>query len=146
MTQIADFNIRFNADSAKFQKDVDYAKKMLRGYSTEAKAANESTGSLSQRLNVASYELKDFGDTSLKVAGMVTAGLGTMATASAYLVRQSAEQAREIERMATVAQVSVEQIQALSYASEQYSVSGDKMADILKDVHDKLGDYAATGG
>nr|AKN40919.1 hypothetical protein [Vibrio crassostreae] len=69
-----------------------------------------------------------------------------MATASAYLVRKSAQQAREVERMSTVAQISVEQIQALSYASEQYSISGDKMADILKDVNDKLGDYAATGG
>lgn len=146
MTQIADFNIRFNADSAKFQKDVDHAKKMLRGYTKEASAANDSTAGLSKRLSTAGGEFKSIGETSLRVAGMVTAGMGSMATASAYLVRKSAQQAREIERMSTVAQISVEQIQALSYASEQYSISGDKMADILKDVNDKLGDYAATGG
>ncbi|HCG7068527.1 TPA: hypothetical protein NJ320_004534 [Vibrio parahaemolyticus] len=146
MTQIADFNIRFNADSAKFQKDVDYAKKMLRGYTKEAKAANDSTAGLSKRLSIAGGEFKSIGETSLKVAGIVTAGMGSMATASAYLVRQNAQQAREIERMSTVAQISVERIQALSYASKQYSISGDKMADILKDVNDKLGDYAATGG
>ncbi|MFA1575562.1 coiled-coil domain-containing protein [Vibrio cyclitrophicus] len=144
--QIADFNIRFNADSAKFQKDVDYAKKMLRGYTKEASAANDSTGHLDQKLKVAGAGFKEFGSTTLKVTGMITAGFGTAATASAYLVRQSAQQAREIERMATVAQVSVEQIQALGYASKQYSISGDKMADILKDVNDKLGDFAATGG
>ncbi|UVD31955.1 tape measure protein [Vibrio phage vB_Va_Val-yong3] len=144
--QIADFNIRFNADSAKFQKDVDYAKKMLRGYTKEAKAANDSTGDFDQQLKVAGSNFKEFGSTSLKVTGMITAGFGAAVTASAYLVRQSAQQAREIERMATVAQVSVEQIQSLSYASEQYNIAGDKMADILKDVNDKLGDYAATGG
>ncbi|HCH2416239.1 TPA: hypothetical protein NKS14_004557 [Vibrio parahaemolyticus] len=144
--QIADFNIRFNADSAKFQKDVDYAKKMLRGYTKEAKAANDSTGNFDQQLKVAGTNFKEFGSATLKVTGMITAGFGAAVTASSYLVRQSAQQAREIERMATVAQVSVEQIQSLSYASEQYSIAGDKMADILKDVNDKLGDYAATGG
>ncbi|MCF9536178.1 hypothetical protein J7975_23170 [Vibrio parahaemolyticus] len=144
--QIADFNIRFNADSAKFQKDVDYAKKMLRGYTKEAKAANDSTGNFDQQLKVAGTNFKEFGSATLKVTGMITAGFGAAVTASTYLVRQSAQQAREIERMATVAQVSVEQIQSLSYASEQYSIAGDKMADILKDVNDKLGDYAATGG
>ena len=146
MTQIADFNIRFNADSAKFQKDVDYAKKMLRGYTKEASAANDSTAGLSKRLSTAGGEFKSIGETSLRVAGMVTAGMGSMATASAYLVRKSAQQAREIERMATISQVSVEQIQALGYASEQYSISGDKMADILKDVNDKLGDFSENGG
>ncbi|HCE4802529.1 TPA: hypothetical protein NJ760_004170 [Vibrio parahaemolyticus] len=144
--QIADFNIRFNTDSAKFQKDVDYAKKMLRGYTKEAKAANDSTGNFDQQLKVAGTNFKEFGSATLKVTGMITAGFGAAVTASTYLVRQSAQQAREIERMATVAQVSVEQIQSLSYASEQYSIAGDKMADILKDVNDKLGDYAATGG
>lgn len=145
MTQVADFNIRFNADSAQFQKDVDYAKKMLRGYTKEAKVANDSTLLLSQKLSIAGNDFRNMGETTIKVAGMVTAGLGSMATASTYLVRQTADQAREIERMAIVAQVSVEQIQALTYASEQYNVSGGKMADIIKDTNDKLGDFAANG-
>ncbi|KGK20956.1 hypothetical protein [Vibrio navarrensis] len=144
--QIADFNLRFNADTVSFQKDVDYAKKMLRGYTKEARAANDGTGELERKLNVAGAGFKKFGTTSLQIAGMITASFGAAATAAAYLVRQNAQQAREIERMATVAQVSVERIQALAYASEQYSISGEKMSDILKDVNDKLGDYAATGG
>ncbi|HHF3110249.1 TPA: hypothetical protein ACPJ1P_004782, partial [Vibrio diabolicus] len=86
------------------------------------------------------------GTATLQLTGMITAGVGAAVAASTYMVRQSAQQAREIERQATVAQVSVQRIQELSYASEQYSIAGDKMADILKDVNDKLGDYAATGG
>lgn len=142
--QIADFNIRFNAESAKFQKDVDTAKKMLRGYTKEAKAANDATGDFDHQLNVAGASIKSMGTATLQVTGMITAGIGAMVTASTYMVRQSAQQAREIERMATVAQVSVERIQALSYASEQYGVAGDKMADILKDVNDKLGDFTSA--
>lgn len=147
--QIADFNIRFNAESAKFQKDVDYAKKMLRGYTKEAKAANDSTGAFSQTLDVAGVGLKGIGGIATATAGaigLVTAGIGGAATAANLVIRNTAQQAREIERMATVAQVSVEEIQALGYATEQYSISGDKMADILKDVNDKLGDFVENEG
>lgn len=144
--QIADFNLRFNADTVKFQKDVDYAKKMLRGYTKEAKAANDSTGDFDSQLALTRKNLKDMAGQTLAIAGIVSTGIGSIAAASTYMVRQTAEQAREIERMATVAQVSVERIQALGYASEQYSISGDKMADILKDTNDKLGDFAANGG
>lgn len=142
--QIADFNIRFNTETAKFQKDVDYAKKMLRGYTKEAKVANDATGDFDRQLKVAGANFKEFGRGTLQVAGMITAGMSATVAASAYVVRQSAQQAREIERQATVAQVSVERIQALNYAAQQYNIEGDKMSDILKDVNDKLGDFTSA--
>ncbi len=129
-----------------FRKTLITRRKMLRGYTKEAKAANDSTGDFDQKLKVAGASIRGLGAATLQVTGLVVAGVGAMVAASTYMVRQSAQQAREIERMATVAQVSVERIQALAYASEQYSISGEKMSDILKDVNDKLGDYAATGG
>ncbi|UTV29002.1 hypothetical protein [Photobacterium atrarenae] len=147
--QIADFNIRFNSESAQFNKDVDYAKKMLRGYTKEAKAANHSTGGFNKQVNVAGVSLKGLGKTAKTTArafGGVTAGFGAVTTASTYMIRQTAQQAREIERMATVAQVSAGEIQALGYASEQYNIAGDKMADILKDVNDKIGDFDENEG
>ncbi|WP_165311053.1 hypothetical protein [Vibrio ziniensis] len=145
-TQVADFNIRFNTESAQFNKDVEYAKKMLRGYASEANAANDATRSFDQKLNVAGSSIKALGLGVAGAAGLIASGVTAAATAAALFVKHSADQGREIERMATVAQVSVEQIQALGYASEQYSISGDKMADILKDTNDKLGEFASTGG
>lgn len=144
--QIADFNIRFNTETAKFQKDVDYAKKMLRGYTTEAKAANDSNVSLGRSLEQTADRAKSAGRGVLDAAGYVSAGIGAVTGATAYLITQQAQQAREVEKMATVAQVSVQQIQALAYASEQYNVSGESMADILKDVNDKLGDFTENEG
>ncbi|EPP5594130.1 hypothetical protein ACUULL_003288 [Vibrio cholerae] len=141
-----DFSIRFNAETARFQKDVDYAKKMLRGYAKEAIAANDATADFDTKLDQASKNLRSFGSGMLSVAGYVSAGMGTVVAASAMMVRQTADQAREIERMANVAQVSVEEIQAMSYAAKQYNINGDKMADILKDTNDKLGDFLETGG
>lgn len=144
--QIADFNIRFNTETAKFQKDVDYAKKMLRGYTKEAKAANDSNASLGRSLEHTADRAKSAGRGVLDAAGYVSAGIGAVTGATAYLITQQAQQAREIEKMATVAQVSVQQIQALAYASEQYNISGESMADILKDVNDKLGDFTENEG
>lgn len=144
--QIADFNIRFNTETAKFQKDVDYAKKMLRGYTKEAKAANDENVGLSKSLENTADGAKTAAKGVLEITGAVTAGLGAVAGATGYLITRQAEHARQIERMATVSQTSVEQIQALGYASEQYNISGENMADILKDVNDKLGDFTENEG
>ncbi|HHF0549248.1 TPA: hypothetical protein ACPHT3_003879 [Vibrio alginolyticus] len=144
--QIADFNIRFNTETAKFQKDVDYAKKMLRGYTKEAKAANDENVGLSKSLESTADGAKTAAKGVLEITGAVTAGLGAVAGATGYLISRQAEHARQIERMATVSQTSVEQIQALGYASEQYNISGENMADILKDVNDKLGDFSENEG
>ncbi|MCG6451675.1 hypothetical protein [Vibrio parahaemolyticus] len=144
--QIADFNIRFNTETAKFQKDVDYAKKMLRGYTKEAKAANDENVGLSKSLERTADGAKTAAKGVLEITGAVTAGLGAVAGATGYLISRQAEHARQIERMATVSQTSVEQIQALGYASEQYNISGENMADILKDVNDKLGDFSENEG
>ncbi|EPM5659292.1 MULTISPECIES: hypothetical protein [unclassified Vibrio] len=144
--QIADFNIRFNTETAKFQKDVDYAKKMLRGYTKEAKAANDENVGLSKSLESTADGAKTAAKGVLEITGAVTAGLGAVAGATGYLISRQAEHARQIERMATVSQTSVEQIQALGYASEQYNISGETMADILKDVNDKLGDFSENEG
>ncbi|HDY7840625.1 TPA: hypothetical protein RQK35_003363 [Vibrio vulnificus] len=144
--QIADFNLRFNADTVRFQKDVDIAKKMLRGYTKEARAANDGNASLTKSLESAADNAKSAGQNFLKLSGTVAGMAGSLVGATGYLITRQAEQAREIERMANVAQVSAEEIQAMSYAAQQYNISGDKMADILKDTNDKLGDFLENGG
>lgn len=144
--QVADFNIRFNTETAQFNKDVEFAKKMLRGYAKEANDAEYSTSQLSKGLDVASEGFQFLQKNSVQTVGVVSAGMGSLTAAATILIKQTAEQAREIERMSGVAQVSSERIQALGYASEQYNISGDKMADILKDTNDKLGDFVANGG
>ncbi|MBY7931771.1 hypothetical protein KW447_12300 [Vibrio fluvialis] len=144
--QVADFNIRFNTETAKFNKDVEFAKKMLRGYTKEANDAEYSTSKLSKGLDVASEGFQFLKKNSVQTVGVVSAGMGSLTAAATILIKQTAEQAREIERMSNVAQVSSARIQALGYASEQYNISGDKMADILKDTNDKLGDFVANGG
>jgi len=75
------------------------------------------------------------------VLGLTGTAVGLAASVSAL-----AQQGRELEQMALKAGVSVERMQELAYATEQYNVTGDQLSDMLKDVQDKLGDFSATGG
>lgn len=144
--QIYDLNIKLNAETVQFRKDVEYANKALRGYADEAKAANDSNGKFVDSLERTADSAKLVKTSITTVAGAVTAFVAGTSAAVSVFVRQQAEQARELQRMATVTQLSVEQVQAMNYAAEQYNISGDKMADILKDVNDKLGDFNQNEG
>ncbi len=70
-------------------------------------------------------------------AGAV-AGIGAL-TVSAV------NSAREIRNLSFVANESEENFQKLAYGSERYGVSQEKLADILKDTNDKIGDFLITG-
>ena len=64
----------------------------------------------------------------------------------AAIYKSSSESAREIKNLSNIANVSVETMQRMSYAAGTVDVSMEKLADILKDTNDKLGDFSATGG
>ena len=80
-----------------------------------------------------------------KVGG-VAAGLGAMAAAGVLVIQNYAAQAREIENLARLAGTGSERFQNLAYATEQVGINQDQLADISKDVKDKLGDFISTGG
>lgn len=51
----------------------------------------------------------------------------------------------EIVRLSTVANTGASDFQKITYASKQFGVEQEKVADILKDVNDKVGDFLTTG-
>ena len=148
-TQIADLRVLLSADLSSLPADVRSAASVLKSYAADAKSAEDSTfnfgrsfGETADLLSQKSQAI--IGGFSLMqgaVLGVVGAAVG-MASAVSSL----AQQGRELEQMSLKAGVSVEKMQELAYATEQYNVSGDKLADMLKDVQDKLGDFSATGG
>ena len=148
-TQIADLRVLLSADLSSLPADVRSAANVLKSYAADAKSAEDSTfnfgrsfGETADRLSQKSQAI--IGGFSLMqgaVLGVVGAAVG-MASAVSSL----AQQGRELEQMSNKAGVTVERMQELAYATEQYNVSGDQLADMLKDVQDKLGDFSATGG
>lgn len=148
-TQIADLRVLLSADLSSLPADVRSAANILKSYAADAKSAEDSTfnfgrsfGETADLLSQKSQAI--IGGFSLMqgaVLGVVGAAVG-MASAVSSL----AQQGRELEQMSNKAGVTVERMQELAYATEQYNVSGDQLADMLKDVQDKLGDFSATGG
>lgn len=87
------------------------------------------------------------------------AGIGAVLTASiagisvagvvhgiANLAKETSEAAKEVESLSRLSGTSTTRFQELAYGAQQVGISGEKLADIFKDVQDKFGDFAQTGG
>jgi ribosomal protein L12E/L44/L45/RPP1/RPP2 len=82
----------------------------------------------------------------VKAASGVTAAVTSVTAAAGALVITSAAEAREIENLARLANLSSSEFRQYAFATESIGISAEKFADINKDVQDKLGDFIATGG
>ncbi len=95
----------------------------------ESKNTKKSIGNLMARFGAASA-----------IIGGATAAVGLLATS----LRTNA--IREINATAEAVNVSTSTLTEWTYAAKQMGLESDKMGDIFKDVQDKIGDFAATGG
>lgn len=83
-------------------------------------------------------------DVAIKALGAlgVTLSLGTIVG----MVRDLGRVSNEITNMSRAAGLGVEQFQVLAFGAERFGVSQEKLADIVKDTQDKIGDFVQTGG
>jgi len=79
------------------------------------------------------------------LAAVTTATLG-VGTASLLMLKNTAENTAETEKWAKSLNIGVGVLQQWQYAAERAGLSGDNMADIFKDIGDKIGDALVTGG
>lgn len=87
-------------------------------------------------------------ESDVKAAGSALATIGVTAataaiTASAAgitLLKSTSEQITETDRWAKSLKMSTQELLAWQFAAEKAGVSGDQMADIFKDIGDKIGD------
>ncbi|AIR90232.1 phage tail tape measure C-terminal domain-containing protein [Pseudomonas cremoricolorata] len=76
----------------------------------------------------------------------ISAGVAAGLTAITSLTVSAVNSATEIANLASVANVSTTDFQKLAAGAKVVGVEQDKLADILKDVNDKVGDFLNTGG
>ncbi|WP_318378911.1 phage tail tape measure protein [Enterobacter sp.] len=72
-------------------------------------------------------------------AATATAAIG-VGTAGIALLKSTSEQITETDRWAKSLRISTQELLAWQFAAEKAGVSGDNMADIFKDIGDKIGD------
>lgn len=86
---------------------------------------------------------EDAAASSAALAGIgvaaVTAGLA-VGTAGFQLLKSTSRQITETDRWAKSLRISTQELLAWQFAAEKAGVSGDQMADIFKDIGDKIGD------
>lgn len=76
----------------------------------------------------------------------VSAPLATLGAGIVAAVSGMASSVDELKKSAQVAGAGFEEFQRLAYAAKSVGFEGEKLADIYKDVNDKIGDFNATGG
>lgn len=72
--------------------------------------------------------------------------ISAAATASVALARDLGRTADEIQRFATLANTSETTFQRWAFGARTVGIEQDKLADILKDMGDRVGDFIQTGG
>ena len=124
---IAQLTVDITAKMASFENEI---KKVSGSAKKQADSISDSFGKI--------------GD-SLK--GVVSAYAGIEGIRFiADLVTDTANYAKEVKNLSSLAGVSTDTFQALAYGAKSVGIEQDKLADILKDVNDKFGQFFTTGG
>lgn len=76
---------------------------------------------------------------------LATLGVGVGLGALTGAARSAMNMASEITKASRIAGLSAEDFQSFAYAAKSVGFESDKVADILKDVNDKFGDFFQTG-
>ena len=124
-----ELNVILSARDREFTKAMDRAQRRVERFSKKSK----------QDLNKTTLGFNAVAGAAKRLGPLLA---GAFATAGAA---QIANTAVEIGNLSSVAGVTTDRFQEMAYAASTFGVEQDKLADILKDVNDKFGDYVQTG-
>ncbi|AGI73808.1 putative phage tail tape measure protein [Octadecabacter arcticus 238] len=106
-------------------------------------AGARGMGRLSRELEQANARMAAFARRARIAA---TAAAAALAVAVVSMTRSTVAAANEIDQLSQVANAAPEVFQRWSAASATVGIEQEKLADILKDVNDRVGDFLQTGG
>ena len=117
-------------------RDKEFTKAMTANQRRVERFAKNSQKNLSR----VSKSYTHLGQVARKVAPFIAAAFSVQAAQGA------AQLGAEIKNLSNLAGVSAVELQKMAAASRTVGIDQNKMADILKDVNDRVGDFLATGG
>lgn len=143
-TQFGDLKVKLSADVQQWQRDLNSASGQINKFKQETTAALDGVGNAISRINPEVGALVQ--SFSKLRGGEAAGGLGAIAAAAVGLTFHTAQAAKEMANLASIAGVAPEQFQRMAAAAKSVDISADQLSDKLKDVGDKMGDYFQTGG
>ena len=126
-------NIILSARDKEFTKAMERSQRRVEMFAKNSQKGLSKTGQSFDALGAAASR---FG---------VALGTGAILYGIKNMVDESTRLAKEISNLSAVAGTGVERFQELAFASKTVGIDQSKLADILKDVNDKFGDYISTG-
>jgi hypothetical protein len=126
--------IELDARTAKLDAKLSKVERQLDGVDESTKKVD---GSLSKLGNVAGIA----GAAILKV-GAAALALGT---AIGVMTLKAASSRKELELFSRQANTTASDFMSLAFATKQYGINAEQIADISKDISDKVGEFAAAG-
>lgn len=135
--------IRIDATTAQLRKELAEADRAVSGSSSKIDKELGLVDKAFARMGLnAEQSRKAIG---AAMAGITAAAAGGVAGLGALVV-STANSAREIQNLSQVANASTTEFQRYAVGAKTVGIEQDKLADILKDVNDRIGDFVATGG
>ena len=123
---IAQLTVDITAKMASFENEI---KKVSSSAKKQADSISDSFGAIGNSLK-----------------GIVSAYAGIEGIRFiADLVTDTANYAKEVKNLSSLTGVSTDTFQAIAYGAKSVGIEQDKLADILKDVNDKFGEFLSTG-
>ena len=123
-------NIIISARTQDLQKELDKSQRRIKGFERSA----------GQSLSNTSRSFSALGKVAGRMASVLVAALSVRA------IQNAASYAQELKNLSTLAGISASELQALGAASRTVGISTEKLADIYKDMNDRVGDFLQTGG
>jgi hypothetical protein len=126
-------NIIIAARTIGMQRELDAAQRKIKTFERKTK---DSLGSTTKSFDLMS-------DAANRLGGALSAG--ALATGMVASIKNAIDAGAAIHNLAMIAGTGTTEFQKFAIAAQTVGIEQDKLADILKDVNDKFGDYMATG-
>jgi hypothetical protein len=132
----------------KIDKQNRKTSKSTKDYSDDMEKADDQNNESSKSSNKIALMMGKVGvaakAVAIPIAGMA---VGVMALGSALTAMSlnAASNRKELERYARQAKTSTGEFQALAFATKQFGLDADSVADITKDLSDRFGEFATAG-
>ena len=127
--------------------DLIDARREVRQFGQHAKREFNKAGRETEKLTTKIKNLSASISVGL-AKGALTAVTGALTAAAAGMVlmaRDAAELNRELDVQARQARLARDEFDALAFATKAYGITGEQIADISKDITDKIGEFATAG-
>jgi len=126
-------NIILAARDKEFTKAMDRSQKRVERFAKQSQKQLSKTG---KSFDALSGVASKFG---------VALSAGVVASGFARMIKDATDAAVRIDNLSRVAGLSAVRFQEMTFAAGKFGVQEEKLADILKDVNDKFGDFFQTG-